>query len=146
MFMILLFNYTHKMFVEGEKLNPSEQWLPAGSLVQTIDFTGIKLERIGSSWRIESKIADPDMGAPQGYVDAWLNAKFDDSLSAPELASNTIRIPIVIWLAGNAEGRVFEAYLDREQTLAFVYDHKYQIWYALSPQQLSQLVPQQLLR
>lgn len=146
MFMILLFNHTHKMFVSGDENTTQQFLLPVGGIVQTVDFSGIKLERIGTTWRIESKISEPKMGSASDYVQAWLDISLTGSNQSPELSQSSLRLPVVVWLAGNAEGRVFEAYLDKAQELAYIFDHTHQLWFALSPAQLHSLIPTELLR
>lgn len=145
MFMILLFNYTHKMFVDGEEQAGLSFLLPENSIIQTIDYSGIKFERIGSTWRTVTSIETTNLSAAD-FADAWLNQEFNAISDAPDLTVSTRKLPVVIWLAGNGQGWIFEVMNDPQQGLTYLYSHQQQTWFELPENLVHQLIPSVLVK
>ena len=144
MFMILLFNYSHKMMTGDQTVEPIQTLLPQGTLIQSVDFNGIKLERVGASWRILTDISEPDMADAKHYLDTWQQQPFQTLTSAPLMLETAMSLPVVIWVAGQTNGWVYEFVIDHVEGTTYVKDHQHSLWYVVEQQYLSQLIPQQL--
>lgn len=145
MFMILLFNYSHKMFVDGQTSEAPQALLPQNSLVQSIDYSGVKLERIGSNWRVLTELQDVELTSASDYVTVWQQQPFTLLLAEPLMLDSARSLPVVVWVAGQASGWVYEFVIDAQEGTAYVKDHRQSLWYVVEPHLLSQLIPPSVL-
>ena len=143
--MILLFNYSHKMFVDGQSSDAPQSLIPQNTFVQSIDFTGIKLERIGSGWRIVTELKQPEMDPAKSYIETWQQQPFSLLLTEPMMLESAKSFPVVVWVAGQASGWVYEFVIDQQEGTAYVKDHQLSLWYAVELRYLTQLIPQAVL-
>jgi len=146
MFMILLFNYSHKMMTGNQTAEQIQPLLPEGTLIQSIDFNGIKLERVGATWRILTNISEPDMADANPYLETWQKQPFQTLISPPLMLETAKSLPVVIWVAGQANGWVYEFVIDHIEGTLYVKDHQRGLWYEIEQQYLSQLIPHQLTK
>lgn len=147
MFMIVLFNYTHKMFSEGDRAGGQVlSLLPASTLVQTMDFNGIQFERLGTGWRTLTDIDGVTVEAPQSYLDNWLQQPFVTLDSPPVVLQSAQSSVVVVWVAGQNSGWVYEFLIDHPQQSVYVKAHQTETWYQVPYHLLEQLIPAVLLR
>lgn len=147
MFMIVLFNYTHKMFSEGDKAGGQVMsLLPANTLVQTIDFNGIQFERLGTGWRTLSDIEGVEITTPQRYLENWLEQPFVTLSTPPAVLQSAQSSVVVVWVAGQSGGWVYEFLIDHVEQSVYVKAHQTEIWYQVPYHLLEQLIPAVLLR
>lgn len=146
LFMIILFNSTHKMLMdESEETNlqvlVAPQWI-----IQTIDFSGLKFERIGASWRTVTSLVDAKVTNVASYVKNWQNQRISVLSSRPDMNQQSIHFPIVVYILGSEQGTmVFEVFIEQDNGLVYMQNKMTQNWFAMTLQELSQLVPSVLL-
>ena len=147
MFMIVLFNYTHKMFSEGSNVGGDvSSLLPASTLVQTIDFNGIKFERLGTGWRTLTELKDVQIESPKRFLDVWLQQPFVITSGPPQLSTEVQSSIVVVWVAGQSNGWVYEFLIEHRQQQAYAKAHADGTWYSIPYHQINQLIPEVLLR
>ena len=104
--MIVLFNSTHNILTGsmGED-EISAPLLPADSVLMTLDFSGQKIERIGRGWRLRpaESVAEADLAE---LVNAWHSTNMARTEDYPEAEP----LIVVVWLAGESKGRVYQFY------------------------------------
>ncbi|MDW7549463.1 hypothetical protein HUZ36_07600 [Pseudoalteromonas sp. McH1-7] len=126
------------------KLNPTDEKmgiqavLPAQSFILTVAFPGYKIERIGTSWRIELP-----KGATQSYsvselsamVSSWQKAQLNVVEKPPQLgeALSVARI----WLATHELPLSFQLYQHSNRLILF--DKHKQRWFELDEAQVRAL-------
>lgn len=104
--MIVLFNSTNNFLTDGTPASPEQiPLLPPDSVVMTIDFGSTEIERVGRGWR---SVPPANLTEPQlaNTVEAWTLAEVE--LYQGSLGGSP-RV-VVVWLAGETNGRVFELY------------------------------------
>ena len=120
--MIFLFNSTNNMLT-GDDSEPQERLiLPQGSLILTLEFDALKVERIGRSWRTDrpAMLTEEQM---LRLVTHWREGKIVDEPGPVD--NNTI--VAVIWLAGEEKGRVFELFSDKNGTYIYSQNERYRV-------------------
>ncbi len=145
MFMILLFNYTSNMFSSNGDNTKAQPLLESGSMVQAIDFSGIELQRVGTGWRVLSKIPTATLDQPVAYIDTWINQPLEQITTSPMVLDSASSLPVAVWLAGQNEARLYKFVIDHQQQSVYVHDQTRNIWFALDYQHLSQFIPSVLL-
>ncbi|TQF72307.1 hypothetical protein [Pseudoalteromonas luteoviolacea] len=136
-------------FLNGlhHKLNPPEEELgrvlilPEQSFILALAYPGVKIERIGTSWRIESEL--PHDGR-QPYTEQdlieiiklWQNSELE-MISAPEVNTEQAVSVATFWLAAEELPLSYQLYLLNGQYILFA--KRSQRWLQLSPQQAQQL-------
>ena len=153
LFMIILFNTTHDRFVNNSIENSEARLLPEQSLIQNIDFSGVKIERIGGGFRTVSRIVEYKLpNDAQSYVDFWSNSELPVLLeegAINQFKSAALNGVVIVWLAGESQGRVFQFYRksNANQAATFaMYDKQQDIWLSFSAQQVAQAIPANLIR
>ena len=146
MFMILLFNYSHKMITGGKPEQVPQSLVPAESFIQSLDFSGIKLERIGTGLRVLTDLKTAQMNPASNYVDTWQGQPFELLLSEPLILDSATSVPVVVWVAGQASGWVYRVVIDEQQGTVYIQDSRQSLWYAVGREYLTQLVPAPLLQ
>ncbi|BBN82914.1 hypothetical protein PA25_28990 [Pseudoalteromonas sp. A25] len=129
-------------FLNGihHKLNPEEhvvgpqRLLPEQSFVLTLAFPGYKIERIGTSWRIDGPW-QASVEQLHGLVTLWQSIELEvanESLSADK-ALSVARF----WLASEELPLSYQLYYDNDQY--YLFDKQQQHWLLLSTEQATQL-------
>ncbi len=145
LFMIILFNYTSNMFATNSEKMAVEPLVPNSKLVQAIDFSGIEIQRLGASWRVLSKIPTATISNPEEYVETWVQQPLEQIESVPLVLDSAVSLPVVVWLAGNEEGLIFEFVIDHQEQSVYVQNKMTGNWYALKYSMLPQFIPRELL-
>lgn len=145
LFMIILFNYTSNMFATNSEKMAVEPLVPNSKLVQAIDFSGIEIQRLGATWRVLSKIPTATITNPEGYVETWVQQPLEQIESVPLVLDSALSLPVVVWLAGNEEGLIFEFVIDHQEQSVYVQNKMTGSWYALKYSMLPQFIPRELL-
>lgn len=130
--MIFFLNGVHHKLNPSNEVSGPQHLLPEQSFVLTLAFPGYKIERIGTSWRIDGPWqAKPEQ--VQALVNAWLAVKLevaDVTLSADK-ALSVARF----WLAGQELPVSYQLYLDQGQY--YLFDKQQQLWLHV-PKELAQ--------
>lgn len=115
LFMILLFNSTHKIWLDNSDEGVAIPLLPEHASLMTIEYGGVKLERIGRGWRLnpQSNVSGESLAR---VASAWQEAYILPVASIPAESPPYV---IVIWLAGEAEGRVFKIFDDQNHIIEY---------------------------
>ncbi|QTH62703.1 hypothetical protein J1N51_07890 [Psychrosphaera ytuae] len=145
MFMILLFNYTNNMLMSDEQDQVVAPLLPPDAIIQAIDFSGVELQRVGPSWRVLSQVPNPQIERPEAFVETWQNQPLTSLAHSPMLMENATAWPVVVWVAGQEEGWVFEFVIDTTEQTVYINARRDERWYQLDYAQLPQFVPSVVL-
>jgi hypothetical protein len=145
MFMILLFNYTSNMMSGNRQPVEERPLLASNKLVQALDFSGIELQRIGTGWRVLSQIPNLNIPQPHTFIDVWTQQPLESLSSEPMLLEGSVNLPVVAWLAGEAEGNVFEFVINKQNQSVYIHDKFSDQWFALPYSQLGAFIPEILL-
>lgn len=146
LFMILLFNTTHQKFVEGEGVAEKRPLIAAEAIIQVIDYSGIKLERIGSNWRVQSVIEGDPNAAPEQLVQAWQSLTFETLSELPELSANSYSLPVLVQAIGLDSQQIFVVYIEPDSGLAYFHNKILDVWQLGSIRDVKLLVPLALLK
>ncbi|MBQ4812168.1 hypothetical protein A7985_17875 [Pseudoalteromonas luteoviolacea] len=136
-------------FLNGlhHKLNPPEEELgsvrvlPEQSFVLALAYPGVKIERIGTSWRIESELPSSDQ---KGYteqdlvaiVKLWQSSELE-MISPPQVNTEQAVSVATFWLAAEELPLSYQLYhINGEYVLFAKRSHR---WLQLTPQQARQL-------
>ncbi|MBD1582112.1 hypothetical protein [Pseudoalteromonas sp. S16_S37] len=123
----------HKLNPEEEAVGP-QRLLPEQSFVLTLAFPGYKIERIGTSWRIDGSW-QASAEQLQALVNLWQTLELEvtnTSLSADK-ALSVARF----WLAAEELPLSYQLYYDNQQY--YLFDKQQQHWLLLSAEQAKQL-------
>ena len=146
LFMILLFNTTHQKFVEGDREIEKLPLIPAEAIVQVVDFSGVKLERIGSNWRIQSAVDGINDENPELIVKRWQTVLFETLPNAPELSAESYSLPVLVQAIGLDSQQVFMVHVEPTSGLVYFHNKVSNRWQIGSTNDLVQLVPVVLLK
>lgn len=144
MFMILLFNYSNDMLMSNAQNVESRPLIANQELIQAIDFNGVEIQRLGASWRVLSKVPTLTIEQPEELILNWKNQPVQVLASSPMLMESVRSIPVVVWIAGQEEGAVFEFFIDDNDQSAYIKDHKNNTWLVHNYAQLNVFIPAQL--
>ena len=134
--MIFLFNSTNNILTDGaEEESQVQPILPQGSLILTIEVGTQKIERIGRSWRANPSLDISDE-ALSNIVSHWQSGL----MVAEEAVTPENALVVVIWLAGESKGRVFQL-IQQQESVHLVFENKQ---YRVLELTLSQLIPEAL--
>lgn len=107
--MILLFNTSNNILNSDRSTVQTIGLLPLEAVIMKIDFGQVQVERIGQGWRV---LGSPDKPyQPEQIVQAWHQGQLTPVDTAPESQPYVV----VIWLAGEEQGRVFKLYVAENQ-------------------------------
>ncbi len=123
LFMIFLFNGLHHKLLNSNAEEGERALLPLNSLVLTIEFDSVKVERIGKGWRTTG-VDTVDLA---GLVNSWqsqLMVPMNDTVPSEKVLTHA-----TFWLAGLENGYTFS--LHQYQSEYYLFDRDKQIWYAL---------------
>lgn len=145
MFMILLFNYSHNMMTGGGKQGESQVLVANNTIIQNIDFNGVKLERLGASWRTVSTLQqEVQINAPL-IIETWTQQPFNTLSHAPVILDTAKVFLVVVWAAGEPNGWIYEFVVDEVNQTSFVKSHQAQTWFEIDFDSMPHLVPAVLL-
>ncbi len=135
--MIFLFNgLHHKLGGVDEPVGP-QPILPEQSYILALEYPGVRIERIGTSWRIQAEqLQNVEQVQLENIIAAWQSTQVD-------LGAKTSASPMLVAtlsLAGEAQPWVYVLYPDGQQYQLF--DRQQQRWLLLSKQQAQQLFVQ----
>lgn len=145
LFMIILFNSTHQKFTEGDKEVAQSSLIEAAAVIQSVDFSGIKLERIGANWRVLASVEIGGDVATQSIVQGWQSQQFTILESEPQLMASISRYPVIIFAHGYESAQLFEVILEPQTDLAYVLNKLTGQWFVMNHIEASQLIPKPLL-
>ncbi|NOU52667.1 hypothetical protein HG263_19360 [Pseudoalteromonas sp. JBTF-M23] len=129
-------------FLNGihHKLNPEEapiglqRLLPEQSFVLTLAFPGYKIERIGTSWRIDGPW-QANAEQLQALVTLWQSAELE--VSNVSLSADKALSVARFWLASEELPLSYQLYYDNQHY--YLFDKQQQHWLLLSTEQAQQL-------
>ena len=134
--MIVLFNSTNNFLTDGAPSVPEQiPLLPPDSVVMTIDFGATEIERVGRGWRTKPSV-NLSEAQLSSVVEAWTLAEVE----LQESGVGGVPMIVVVWLAGEANGRVFELYGAQQQ---LVLRHQKQFFRVVN-YPASQLIPEEV--
>lgn len=145
MFMILLFNYSHRMMTQGHESGETNTLVGANTIIQSIDFNGIKIERLGATWRSVSTIELTKPLNTDLIVETWTQQPFVALQSPPLMLDTTEIYLVVVWAAGESSGWVYEFAVDKVEQTTYVKNHQQNTWFYVEPASLTHLIPESLL-
>ncbi|MCV2886154.1 hypothetical protein OE749_15785 [Aestuariibacter sp. AA17] len=134
--MIVLFSSTHNILLNNADKRPDVmQLLPEDAVIMSLQIGAHKIERIGQGWRMFPSVGYSESTLAQ-YISHWqtlmVRSSSDERVSSPYV--------VVIWLAGEAKGRVFKLFKKGEQTYLSSQGH----YYVANNKLFSQLIPEEL--
>lgn len=146
LFMIILFNTTHQKFVAGEDDIERQPLVPEQAIIQVIDYSGVKLERIGSNWRVQSALEDlPEINAEQ-LVANWQAMQFEFIASEPDLAANSYSLPVLIQAIGLESQLIYLIHIEPDSELVYFHNKVSQQWQVGVSSDLASLMPSSLFK
>lgn len=145
MFMILLFNYTNNMLMTNDEDQVAKPLVAQEQLIQAIDFNGIEIQRLGANWRVLSKFPTVQVEQPEQLIAEWKQRPLQTLSNSPMLMDTVKSMPVVVWIAGQEEGAVYEFFIDDSEQSVYIKDHQNDTWFVHDYGQLHVLIPHQLL-
>lgn len=145
LFMIILFNSTHQKFVESEDETQKATLIKVDAIIQSMDFSGVKIERIGASWRVVSSFETSKTVDAEKVTSFWQQAQFEQLNEAPELLQQTAQYPVIIFAHGYEQAQIFEVMLEPQNDLAYVHHKSNGTWFVLNHSEALMLLPSSLL-
>ena len=144
LFMIVLFNTTHQKFVAGDDDIERQSLVPETAIIQVIDYSGVRLERIGSNWRVQSALDDlPELNSQQ-LVANWQSMQFEFITSEPDLSANSYSLPVLIQAIGLDSQLLFMVHIEPDSQLVYFHNKVTQKWQIGVLNDLVQLMPEPL--
>lgn len=138
--MILLFNSTNNILNRGDADdNAVRPLVPRDAIVMTLDYGPLKIERIGQGWRFNGALSEIDglQSTPEKIVRTWQTS----SMTPVNASVSEAPMVVVVWLAGEAEGRVYQLFDDDHGVLVVLAGRQYRI----DNISLAALIPQGVL-
>lgn len=146
LFMIVLFNSTHQKFVAGDEDSEKLPLVSADAIIQVVDYSGIKFERIGSNWRIQSAIETEQNAEPEQMVNFWQTLMFETLPNVPDLSVDSYSLPVLVQAIGLDSQQVFIIHIEPTSGLVYFHNKVSDLWWLGSVNELQQLVPAILLK
>ncbi len=145
LFMIVLFNTTHQKLIEGDSDTRRASLVAEQAIIQVIDYSGVKLERIGANWRVQSSLELPAVNA-QELVSNWQGLMFEVLTSEPELSANSYSLPVLVNAIGVDSQLIFLIHIEPESGLVYFHNKIDNSWQLGSLNELLSLVPSNLIQ
>ena len=145
LFMIVLFNSTHQRFVSNENNTVKRTLIDSNSLIQNIDYNGLRFERIGANWRTVSSITLDKELMPADIISHWTSTSIELLTNEPAINSSNTRLPISVDVLGTKQTLIFEFIIDNDLGLVYVFDHHLAQWMMIDQSQLPLFIPLVLL-
>lgn len=143
--MIMLFNGLHKRLPFGETKAQQVSLLPENSLVLTLSFGDIAVERIGQSWRSNPSVGLSESELSQLMLD-WraMQVTWHQQDSEAQLMTQGKEPDyyVIATLAGKSDGAVYAFYPELESV--WIHDQQQQRWLQGTIEDLNILIPQPL--
>jgi len=146
LFMIVLFNTTHQKLIVGDDDIEKQTLVPEQAIIQVVDYSGIKLERIGADWRVQSSLSIQQQINPNELVNNWQNMTFEVLSAEPELSAQAYSLPVLVQAIGLESQLVFVIYVEPESGLVYFHNKINDLWQLGSVSELMLIVPPKLLR
>ncbi|CAH9054526.1 hypothetical protein PSECIP111951_02009 [Pseudoalteromonas holothuriae] len=115
----------HKLNPDDEVVGP-QRLLPEHSFVLTLAFPGYKIERIGTSWRIDGPW-QADAEQLKALVGLWQSTELD--VASVSLSSDKAITVARFWLASTELPLSYQLYFDNQQY--YLFDKQQQYWLEL---------------
>lgn len=132
--LIILFSNMGKLFNSAPPSGP-QPLLPEGSEIIRIDYGTHQIERIGRGWRITPASGTSELQLSQ-ITQNWLATS-----AAPMAGKLTNPWIVTLWLAGEAQGRVFKLLPQGNDVLIEINNNLYLASYHA----LNDYIPQELM-
>lgn len=146
LFMIVLFNSTHQKFVEGDNSIEKASLIPADAIIQVIDYSGVKFERIGSNWRTQSAVTGVEELNAEQIVTNWQSLPLERLANSPEISANSYSLPVLVQAIGLDSQQIFIIHVDVGAGLVYLHNKVNGNWYLSSLNELPLFVPSVLLK
>ena len=141
LFMIVLFNSTHQRFVSNENSKVKRTLISSNSLIQNIDYNGLRFERIGASWRTVSSITLDKELMPDKIIAHWTDVTIEVLENEPEINSLNSRLAASVDVLGTKQTHIFEFITDNDLGLVYIFDHSSTQWMMIDQSQLALFIP-----
>jgi hypothetical protein len=145
LFMIVLFNSTHQRFVSNDNDKIKRTLIESLSLLQNIDFNGLRFERIGSGWRTLTQVDIQTKMSPETIIQHWAEQPIEILENEPAINSSNSRFPISLDMIGQQQTQVFEFIIDNNAGVVYIFDHNIAQWLIIDQSQLALFIPAVLL-
>lgn len=145
LFMIVLFNSTHQRFVSNDNDKVKRTLIESSSLLQNIDFNGLRFERIGAGWRTVSNLDLYSDVNPMSIIQHWAELPIETLENDPEINSSNTRFPITVDVIGKSRSQIFEFIIDNNAGVVYIFDHSAAQWMIVDQQHLTLYIPTVLL-
>lgn len=145
LFMIILFNSTHQKFTDGDNEVERSSLIDVNAIIQSIDFSGIKIERIGASWRTVNTSGLVGNISTEQIIQSWQYYEFTKLVDAPQLMASISRYPVIIFAHGYEQAQLFEIILEPQSDLAYAFNKITAQWFVMNYNEASMLIPEPLL-
>lgn len=132
--MIALFNLDS--LVPKKDSVKTRSLLSEDAYVLKIEQDNNSLERIGQQWRQKSLSTNLAV-KPDEQFSHWRRAMLNPATEVPESVLNTQPYIVVVWLAGNSDGKVYAIYPNTSPTVIKFENN----WYTLTNTDLDKLLP-----
>ncbi|CAB9492133.1 MULTISPECIES: hypothetical protein [Alteromonas] len=132
--MIALFNLDS--LVPKKEPVQTRSLLPEDAYVLKIEHDNNSLERVGQQWRQKSLNTSLAV-KPDEQFSHWQRAMLNPATEVPESVLNTQPFIVVVWLAGNSDGKVYAIYPNTSPVVIKFENN----WYTLTNTDLDKLLP-----
>jgi hypothetical protein len=143
--MIMVFNGMHTKLGGSAPDDEPVYLLPENSLVLTLKFANITVERIGQGWRSNPAIG-MDGKQLTALMSLWKQQKvqlqFDSNEAKVMTQGKMPRFYIVAMMAGKSDGAVYAFYSQLEDV--WIHDQQHQRWLKTSIEVMNALIPDAL--
>lgn len=143
LFMIVLFNVTHQKFIANGESDTMTTLISPNSIIQSIDYSGLKFERLGAGWRTVSELPIDDTSA-NDFAQAWRSLLVKPLMSSPDTRQVDLNFPIAIYTTGSDQIWVFEILTTNDS--AYIQNKNSGQWHQITANDLSKLVPSFLIQ
>ncbi len=145
--MIMVFNGVHTRFNSSESTNSQVTLLPEDSLVLTLTFPEVKIERIGQGWRTNPAVELSTEQLSQVMAD-WqqqtAELQLDDNEAKVMTKGKMPAVYVVAELAGKTDGAVYAFYPQLSEV--WIHDQQQSRWLKAPITVMSGLIPELLIK
>lgn len=133
MFMILLFNSTNDILNSGDQDEPLLPLVDGSQVIMTIEAGSTRVERIGQGWRLV-----PSGAAVEEELALLASSWHMARLQATDEQTAGQPLVVVLWLAGQQQGKVYQFYPQSTDMALVKIDNQL---YRLQDRTLADLLP-----
>ncbi|CCQ11261.1 putative orphan protein [Pseudoalteromonas luteoviolacea B = ATCC 29581] len=130
--MIFFLNGLHHKLFDKEQIHAVLPVLPESSFVLAAEIPGVKIERIGTSWRTEG-IWQANTNEIESWLSSWLEYS-RMTVEPPSLTSQPLSIA-QFWLAGYELPWVIRLY--QQDHHFYFHDKQRDVWFEMTSNQVS---------